>query len=543
MEQQRRRWWFVPVPAALGAALLGFATLSPSLLPRAGIMQGIVTGLAMAIGYLLGAAAGWLIRRLRGRATPWYGSKRTWAVLAPALALILVVGLLRGKRVADQLRGIMGQPIDGLEWYPVAAAVAAIVLLALVGLGRLLRRGTAALARPVRQWAAPSQVGVGLGGAVLVVVAVASGAVPAALVALVQPLFSGLSEQGADTPAPTSALVSGGPDSAVRWSELGKDGRSFVSGATPVASLTQYSGVPADAPIRVYAGLASAVSAQERAALAVEDLKRFGAFDREVLAVATSTGTGLVDQYAAQPLEYLTNGDSAIVSTQYSYLPSWLSFLVDQDRAQEAARTLFAAVYAEWAELPAEDRPRLLVFGESLGAFGGQAVFADLDDVLTRTDGALFVGPPQASALWTRYTDDRDPGTLEVLPVFDGGAELRWAQEESDLAIPAGEWADRRMIYLQNASDPVVWWSPHLLWSRPDWLAEPRGPDVLPTFDWYPLVTFLQVGGDMLDSQGVPYGHGHVYESNQVWAWAAILQPPGWDAADVQRLAAHLQGG
>ena len=31
------------------------------------------------------------------------------------------------------------------------------------------------------------------------------------------------------------------------------------------------------------------------------------------------------------------DGDTAVVATQYSYLPSGVSFLVDRERAQEAA--------------------------------------------------------------------------------------------------------------------------------------------------------------------------------------------------------------
>ena len=107
-------------------------------------------------------------------------------------------------------------------------------------------------------------------------------------------------------------------------------------------------------PIRVYVGLESSSDPEKRADLAVQELVKMGAFNRKVLAVGTTTGTGWIDENAADPLEYMFNGDTAIVATQYSYLPSWLSFLVDKSRAKAAGVTLFDAVYAEWLKHPAE---------------------------------------------------------------------------------------------------------------------------------------------------------------------------------------------
>ena len=55
------------------------------------------------------------------------------------------------------------------------------------------------------------------------------------------------------------------------------------------------------------------------------------------------------------------------------------------------------------------------------------------------------------------------------------------------LREPPGPWNEPRLLYLQHASDPVVWWYWSILWSRPDWLAEPRGPDVNTALDLVPL--------------------------------------------------------
>ena len=161
-------------------------------------------------------------------------------------------------------------------------------------------------------------------------------------------------------------------------------------------------------PIRVYSGLASASDAEARAALAVRDLERAGGFQRKNLLVVTTTGSGWVDPALSDSFEYLSGGDSAIVAIQYSYLPSWISYLVDQSKAREAGRALFDAVYGPWSQLPEGQRPRLYVAGESLGSFGGETAFSGEQSLANLTDGALFAGPPNFNTLFREFTDHRD---------------------------------------------------------------------------------------------------------------------------------------
>jgi uncharacterized membrane protein len=251
-----------------------------------------------------------------------------------------------------------------------------------------------------------------------------------------------------------------------------------------------------------------------------------------VLCVITTTGTGWVNEHGVDPLEYMYGGDTALVGMQYSYLPSWISFLVDKERARAAGRDLFDQVYGVWSRMPAGQRPKLLVFGESLGSFGAESAFSGVGDMQNRVDGMLLVGPPNRNELWRQYVGARDPGTPEILPTFEHGTTVRFAADPAtDLGKPAGPWQRPRVVYLQHPSDPIVWWSPKLLFSRPDWLAERRGDDVLPSMRWLPFVTFWQVTADMAFSTGVPGGHGHSYGTAPVAAWAAIAPPPGWTAA------------
>jgi len=229
-------------------------------------------------------------------------------------------------------------------------------------------------------------------------------------------------------------------------------------------------------------------------------------------------------------LEYMYNGDTALVATQYSYLPSPISFLVDKERAREAGRALFDQVYGVWSRLPHDQRPKLLVFGESLGSFGAEAAFSGPDDIRNRTDGMLLIGPPSRNQLWTEIVADRDAGSNAVLPVYEQGTTVRFAAVAPDLDRPPAIWTTPRIVYLQYPSDPITWWSPQLMVRRPDWLAEPRGSDVLPSMRWYPFVTFWQVSADMAFSNAVPAGHGHNFGAMPVAAWARIAPPDGWTA-------------
>ena len=146
-----------------------------------------------------------------------------------------------------------------------------------------------------------------------------------------------------------------------------------MRGGPTVAQLETVNGPGARQPIRVYAGLQSADTAQGRADLVLAELERTGAFDRKVLVVATTTGMGFLDRHATDTLEYAWNGDTAIAGLQYSYLPSWISLLADQEAVVETSRTVFETVREHWATLPEADRPALYLYGLSLGTMGVEA--------------------------------------------------------------------------------------------------------------------------------------------------------------------------
>ena len=151
---------------------------------------------------------------------------------------------------------------------------------------------------------------------------------------------------------------------------------------------------PALEPIRIYTGLESANSLQDQANLALEDLKRAGGLKRKAIIVYTPSTNGLVDPTASEAAEYVMGGDVTSVSMQYTVLPSFLSIMLSQSTSLDSGTILFQTVRNAIDELPVSARPKLYVYGESLGAFGSQAPFTNLgiEGLTNQADGALWAG-------------------------------------------------------------------------------------------------------------------------------------------------------
>jgi uncharacterized membrane protein len=536
----RGRWWVrnYTYTGTMFGLIFVWLSLTPSLLPRGPLFQGVVSGFSGAIGYGLGVFGVWLVRYMRSQSSTPPAPQWAWLPLIVVGAIGLVIMAIRFHVWQDNVRDMMG--VEHLKWYdyPLTAVLAMIVLFTLVEIGQFIRWLVILLVGQVDR-IAPFRVSAAIVviGLMVLTVSLLNGVVLKFAMRSMNGTFASVNnEMDPDNPPPTTKLRSGGPDSLVSWQSLGHQGRLFVAGGPSMKKLTSFNGAPAVQPIRAYAGLDSAKDIDATADLAARELLRTGGLQRAVVAVATTTGTGWINEAEASALEYMYNGNTAIVSMQYSFLPSWLSFLVDKENARHAGQALFEAVDKLIRQMPEFKRPKLVVFGESLGSFGGEASFMSLNNVLARTDGALFSGPTFNNTIWTQLTAQRDRGSPEWLPIYDDGHNVRFVARPDNLDRPKAEWARPRVVYLQHASDPIAWWTPDLLFHEPDWLRQKRGYDVLPETHWIPLVTFLQVSADMAVAVDVPDGHGHIYVANVADAWAAVLSPPGWTPAKTEKL-------
>lgn len=532
------RWWSLHSIGAWFAVVFFVWSMTPSLLPRPWYLQAVATGICMALGYAVGVILSTGLRKL-GFSPDWSARTRRWGWIALGILAVVEVptALVLGSRWQSITRDLVSMPGgDGWKW-PLILPLSALLALALIGLGRLVIWLGKRIARFGSRFIPPLPAKI-VGATLVIVLTVTflqDGVLAGVLAVGGNAASAKDKEEEPGVIRPDAAERSGSPASPVAWEDLGRNGRAFVAGGPTAAELEEFSGVPAQTPIRVYAGLGSADDLHDIAEVVAAELERTGAFDRAVLAVSTSTGSGWVNESTTMALEYLYNGDTAVAGMQYSYLPSPLAFIADRETPQAAGRELFDAVYDIWKTLPVDDRPRLVPFGESLGSYGGQSTFSGVDDMVARSDGALWTGTPNFSEPWRRITDDRDDGSPERLPVVDDGAHVRFVDTSSDLT-GLGPWVAPRVVYLQHASDPIVWWSPDLLLRQPDWLKDDLAASVNPEMNWFPFVTFWQVTVDMVFSIETPDGYGHKYQQGTIDAWAAILEPEGWTTEDTVRL-------
>jgi uncharacterized membrane protein len=581
-------------------------TFAPSLSPRSAVDQGMVTGLATGLHYLLAAGAQDALvataRMLADGAAP--AAQRRAAIALDGAVVPLGLAVLRAlpARAEDPLRGVVRQAAWRLGATGLSGALLGGAQLGAQALDDRLRLGgrlaSVPLAIPVgltvayvldrfraaeheEQPEGPSAppavsslavatgvvgalAGVAYGEHALVDLAAARMAAwlpgPPELWRLsghagflaglgvgassvwhraMQRIEAGTS---ADVPVLESgeaerwvpATASGGPGSLVPWAGLGREGRRHALASVrpkpvgnrpagvPDLSIETVMGEPARAaPIQVYVGLDSATSARERVDLAIGELERTGALDRPLLVLVSPTGTGYVNYVAVAALQYLTLGEVATVTMQYSRRPSPLSLSMVRI-AREQNRLLWLRILQRIRERPGP-RPRVVLFGESLGAHTSQDVFLHWGTLgldAMGIDRALWIGTPYGSK-WMRQVTrgDRLDVDRQTVAVVNDHAQFT--------ALTEQRGNPPRFVLLSHDNDGVTKFGLDLLWTAPDWLGphrprlepaadkgSPRG--IPPAMRWRPVTTFFQSLIDMKNAQmpGAYRAWAHDYRSD-----------------------------
>ncbi|MDP0926931.1 alpha/beta-hydrolase family protein [Paracoccus onubensis] len=536
----------VPVLPLLVGLLLAAASLTPSLIPCGTFFQGVLAGASMAMGHMLTqfVLALWRsleIPVLRGR----------WAVAAHVLVAVPVLATLffciaHARGWQNGLRERMGLPelevANTLQTAVIALAVFLVLYvigLLIQGLFNLLRRR---LARhiPVRS---ANVLGLLL-CAILVLIVTRDGMVNAGLRMADSSYAAAQYLTHPETPPPAEPWQPGSSKSLISWDLMGRPGRNFVLNGPSAQAIAAFNGRPAKEPLRIYVGLAQDSDPQVRAGLALQEMQRVGAFERKVLVVSSPTGTGWMDPASYDALEYMHDGDVATVAVQYSYLQSPLALIFETDSGLDQAEALMRLVYEHWAAMPDNRRPRLYMHGISLGSWSSMHAFNVFQMMNEPIDGALWAGPPFPSTLWNQANAAREAGSPFVLPAVDDGRVIRYSSQYAKPLRSGRAWGRMRVLFMQYASDPIVFYSPTALWREPVWMREAKAPDVSPELSFTPIVTQLQLTVDLLRSTSTPPGYGHNYHvRDYIDAWSAVTEPEGWDGSAAERLKAHCGHG
>ncbi len=305
--------------------------------------------------------------------------------------------------------------------------------------------------------------------------------------------------------APTDAHLSGSSHSAVDYSLLGREGARFINSVTTAAHAEKLGVKRTHDPIRVFVSIANADSISSRVSLAMSELIRNKAFDREYLLIQAPAGSGYSNSTPVDVMELLSGGNCAAVSVSYGLLPSFLS-LTKVRLAGETQLELLNAIEHELIGRRNKGKhvPKILLYGESLGARVQQFAIplgsSDLDKYSVYR--ALWVGTPGGRIADTFHR-------------LCGSESVTVDRPEQ---IPAN--TDNRVWFLEHDGDPVVRFRPDLAWTQPEWLDPelPRGRNIPAEMSWTMGVTWATVLVDTIFATNVKPGDfqslGHDYRAD-----------------------------
>lgn len=317
-----------------------------------------------------------------------------------------------------------------------------------------------------------------------------------------------------------SVLRSSGQNSLITWEGLGQKGKEFISTENALNDIGFSNNLPIKEmePIRIYAGIGNEVNLEKRIDLIMKEFERTKAFERSVVVMFTPSGSGWVNPVAVDSVEYITNGNSASVSLQYSDNQPIVQYIKDPKMPGRASMLLFSKIRQRLDNIPATKRPKLFIYGESLGSLGSQEIFKNtpLVDINNNIDGALWVGSPYSGPLWQKLILKHD--------LKPDNSLVHAVAHSSSLKNDSAKWGPTRIAFLYNATDPIVWSDPDLIFKYPTWLKKPRSPELSPDVRWLPLLTYGHTWFELFSAKNFASGFGHTYDLEIPCALAYVIQ-------------------
>lgn len=532
------------LPLLLGILFFA-ASLTPSLIPRSWIAQGVLGGIVMGVGYMIGQIIRMIWRALE---LPWFSGiwarRMMWIAAIPVIA-ILLLNLNNNLYWQNGIRAKFGMPLLENSNLLLMLISALLVFTILVLLGTCAQWIFNWFRHRLYRYVPPRTANV---AAVLLAGILILWTTQNAVIGPMMNIADGIYEAGQhllepEAPRPTEGWKTGSAESLVNWEKIGTPGRNFIRLGPDADAISAFNSSNAKNPLRIYVGRAEHNDPQVRAQIALNEMMRVGAFDRKILIIASPTGTGWLDAGSHDVLEYLHDGDVATVAVQYSYLQSPLALIFETQSGLEQAKATVRTVYDHWKTLSPATRPRLYIHGLSLGAWSSMNAVNILQLINNPIDGAFWAGPPFPSGLWQEINANRKAGSPYVLPEIDDGNLVRYMSQFPERERRYSNWGRMRIVFLQYASDAIVFFESGSFWNKPVWMEEKPAEDVWPSLSFMPFVTQFQLAVDMAFSANVPRGFGHHYDADDYvdgWVWTSA--PEGWTDKDLQRLKEHCGG-
>ena len=229
-----RKLLYVTLPGCWGGLIFACLSFTPSLLPRGGLIQGIICGITAAIGYGLGVLAASIWRAFPDR-EPRHPRRRAWTVFFIAGSVLFAASFGLGQYWQYQIRKLMGVTDYSVALVVAEPFVAALVFALFLLIGRGLRGLYRWLAALLSRWIGP-RAARGIGWVVVVGLTylVVSGLLLQGFVNVMNNAYGLRDTKTAEgIHQPTTSLRSGGPGSLIPWDSLGWQGRNFI-GEGPV---------------------------------------------------------------------------------------------------------------------------------------------------------------------------------------------------------------------------------------------------------------------------------------------------------------------
>src|SRR6516164_8534716 len=133
-----RRLLYLTLPGCWGAIIFACLSFTPSLLPRGGLIQGVIAGITAAIGYGLGVWAASIWRAFADR-EPRQPRRWAWRTFFISAIVLFAAAFALGQYWQYEIRKLMGVTDYNIPLAVASPFIAVLVFCLFVAIGRGLR--------------------------------------------------------------------------------------------------------------------------------------------------------------------------------------------------------------------------------------------------------------------------------------------------------------------------------------------------------------------------------------------------------------------